>query len=264
MYKRCYFIFNDKIEEMSIYNIIVDKQIKNNLVTHLSYWHNLLSAYHIKHWIMYDTLLRAVRDTNLDMNIGYFSFGMMSDDIKILDNINIPNPNYSISKNYVNAYDYTKNSIRKNLFDMSYNIKYNGTLIGKLYAFTAFNDKFIRIYDKTNNAYFYPRSTIPEWFILVLSCERISDKCYPAPRVASSLLDSWYGENWDQPITSNNINQHNVDISDVTNIANLIGYVRQKGIQLIPRLSERIKYIYPLTGKRWIDANDPPNYFNYT
>ena len=241
-------------------------EVQNNakLIDYLNYWHNILSAYNVKHWLLYDTLLRAVRDTNLDQNAGYFMFGVSIESVDILNNLKLPDTSYSISKNYVLAYDYVSSISRSNLWDMTYNINYKGLLVGKLYVFTAFNDGFVRIYNTENDGYFYPRSTFPQWFIQTLSCERLNNKCYPAPRVASLLLDSWYGENWDKPVVSGNIIQSNVNISDVIDISNLIGYVRHKGIQIQPRLNRRIKYVYPLIEKRWIDSNDPPTYFDYT
>lgn len=242
----------------------VNKQNNTKLITYLNYWHNILSAYSVKHWLLYDTLLQAVRDTNLDTNSGVFSFGMTIDGVDIINTITIPDSDYSISKNYVLAYDYITSISRSNLWDMTYNINYKGSLVGKLYVFTTFDDGFVRIYDESNDGYFYPRSTFPAWFIQTLSCERLNNKCYPAPRVASSLLDSWYGENWDKPTVSGSIAKSNIDINDVIDISNLIGYVRHKGIQIQPRLNKRIKFVYPLTGKRWIDSNDPPVYFDYT
>ena len=236
----------------------------DEIYKHMDYIDNLLTKNNIKHWIMFGTLLGAVREQNIITYDYDFDFGA-----NIQDKNNIINLNKQIKKDKyelyfpidANAYSLDQKN-NKIMWRISIKVKYNGYDMGDIYLFDKFEDNMMRRFDKTTNMYMTPNITFPSWFIDNLIYVTIRNKQYLAPRDPEILLKHIYGKTWKIPIQAKaqggegDNNSDYYGMSKKINIKFLLDYLKTKNVIIIPNLKNKINYVCPYEQKQWILNND--------
>lgn len=73
---------------------------------------------------------------------------------------------------------------------------------GELYAPTLFADGVLRLYDLEREAYHWPQSSFPSWFVEETDEVELRGARFRIPRRADVLLRFLYGDDWRTPIRS--------------------------------------------------------------
>lgn len=242
------------------------KYTADEIYSHLSFISQALRMNKIKHWIMYGTLLGAVRDKDIISYDYDFDLGAHIQDTEKIMQVgeSLQSSGYIFSKPITAGYNYNSLSQCGNIWRVSIKIEYKGIIMGDIYLYDNFEDGLTRRFDKENGIYFWPNSTFPTWFIEELEEVRIRDRLFYAPRSPEVLLEHWYGNTWTTPIKAQSQGgKYDPDFDFYGGYKNMrlskiLNYVKSKGINICPRLNNTIKQFYPKEQKQWIQVNDPP------
>lgn len=250
-------------------NFANEKDLKkitpDNIFYHLCYIDNVLTENNIKHWIMYGTLLGAIRDNDIIQHDYDFDFGAnIEDRNKILSlNNQVKKDGYSLELQslYQNEYNNVKNT--KAVWRISVKVIYQGIEFGDIYLYQKFNDGYMRRFNVEEGCYFWPNSTYPSVFTDKLQLLQIRNKEFNAPIDAEILLTHWYGTTWKTPYKAPAQGGEAREGSDyfggttTVKLANLTNFVNNKyGLNLKPNLKTKINYFYPQDQKQWILDNE--------
>ena len=181
----------------------VDREYKNarnvhDLNRHLHYLGSMLNSHGIDHWLMFDTLLSAVRVNKISNIINDLDIGIRTKDAYKIVQLNdiLKHDGYYIRKLYVYGIN-IKTKDEKFMWKMSFKISYNKRDICNIIVFESFSDKIMRRYDvETKLDYLPSHSTFPEWFIEKLDDIVIDSHLYKIPRDSNILLEDWFGSKW--------------------------------------------------------------------
>jgi len=238
----------------------------DEIFKHLTYTTDLLTSNKIIYWIVYGTLLGAVRQNDIIPYDYDFDIGIEYDDYEKILNLNseISKDNYSFvkGKNVLYEYKNHKNSIYG--FKMSLKIMFNENPVGDMYIYHKCEDEFMRRYDPKEQILFWPNSTFPYAFINTLIDLKIRDKTFKAPSSPKSLLIHWYGETWTEPIKANSQGGPGFEDYDYygsykySQLNFLIKEVKENfGLELKKNFDlSKVKYIFPLDQINWIKDNE--------
>ena len=236
----------------------------DELYRHLKFVSEWLTRNKIKHWLIYGTLLGAVRNNDIIPYDYDFDFGArLIDTDRILEqNEHIKKHGYVFVRASSYGWDYTNPKKRRPIWRVSFKIVYKGKEVGDIYLYQRFSDGYMRRFDPVSGVYFWPTSTFPAWFTDELIQVRVRDSYFPAPRHPQVLLRHWYGTTWKTPIKAKAQGGNSRDEYDYyggdkdIKLSFLTEYMRTLGIRLIPFIDHKIKYIYPIEHKQWIEANE--------
>lgn len=237
----------------------------DEIFTHLSYIDDLLKQHNIKHWIMYGTLLGAVRSNDIISYDYDFDLGANIDDLdKILVlNDTIKKDGYEFVKPTTLCTDYDTLTKDSEKWRVSLKIVYGGVVMGDIYLYKKFDDGYMRRFDTSSGTYFWPNSTFHSWFINNLKCIHIRNKCFDAPIFPEILLEHWYGKTWKTPIKARAQGGNGDDDSDyyggskIIQLNTLTSFLNKMNVPIMdPCINHQIKYIYPIDQKEWILINE--------
>lgn len=238
----------------------------DTLFNHLVYVNSILEQARIKHWIMYGTLLGAVREHNIIAHDYDIDFGAYVEDVdKILELNKIIGQNgYKFGKAYTIGYSFKEPKNKKNIWRVSLKIAFHGEIVGDIYLYTPFEDGMMRRFDIVSGTYFWPKSTFPSWFIDKLIYVKIKNKLFSAPRDPEILLRHWYGPDWQTPIKAEaqgGTSRQNYDYYGGyknLKLSFLIEYLEKvHGIIIRPSLyKQKISTYYPVNDRNWILENE--------
>jgi len=235
----------------------------DEIYEHLCFVDDALMRHNIKHWIMFGTLLGAVRDGDIishDFNIG----ANIKDVNKIMavnSEINQYGYKFKLPIDTV-GYNYINDNDTKVIWRVSIKIEYNNITMGNIYLFDKFDDGIMRRFDKKSGTYITPNISFPSWFVDNLTTVIIRDRLFASPIYPQILLEQWYGKTWQTQIKSKAQSGGDVDsdyygISKHISMKNLIDFVAgHGGISLKSNLDKQVKYYYPFEQKEWIVNND--------
>lgn len=252
-----FYITHDPTEKLDNFDYIYTP---GELFRHLDYISYILSINNIKHWLMYGTLLGAVRQGDIIPYDYDFDLGAHVEDVDKLLALSeqLDYDGYKFERSFV--YD---NSTNKNLWKVSLKIYYKRIPMGDIYLYKKCGDGLMRRYDPITGMYFWPKGTFPSWFIDDLATVKVRNGVYPMPRDAKILLEYFYGKTWRTPIKakaqggqgSKDSDYYGGDLNN--KLSFLLDYIKKKkGIILKPKIEERIKYIEPKDQIKWIQDNE--------
>lgn len=236
-------------EDMDKYNYIPDQ-----IFNHLCFISDILNQNNIRHWLVYGSLLGAVRNGDI---LGFdrdFDIGADIEDADRIIALNrqLNKKGYLIYKQHVTGYDYATLTQKMQIWRVALKVEYQGISVGDIYLYQRFADGFSRRFDPVNKTYFWPNSTVPTYFFEVLEKVYIKGKEFPAPRDNRILLEQWYGPTWEAELKNADYYNGTVYIQ----LERLIRYLANKGIYVKPNMDTKINYIYPAEQKRWVEHND--------
>lgn len=178
----------------------------DELFAHVKYIDALLSANHIKHFVIYGTLLGCVRNKDIIPYDYDFDFGIMLEDkakilaLKLAPDYLIYEPTgttYSKTSNFRDAETTAKCSLK---------VYYKNEPVGDLYMYTRTTDGYMQRYDPANKVLFWPMSVFPAVLTDTLDYGFIRDYKVPIPNHAVCLLEYFYGPMWTTPIKAESQN----------------------------------------------------------
>ena len=250
-----YIIYNISTKEtfqQHIYN-------SDELFTHLTFISNLLKDNKIKHWLMYGSLLGAVREHDIISYDYDFDLGANIEDAdNILDlNKEVIKHGYEFKKLYL--YD---DKTKKNIWRVSIKVFFNDIEMGDIYLYTKFRDGFMRRFSVNDGIYFWPKATFPYWFIENLNKIKVRDEVFPIPRNSEILLEHWYGKTWKTPIKAKAQGGQGDTNSDYyggaldMQLKYLIDFLKTKKIFLQPLIDKKIEITFPVDQEDWINKNE--------
>lgn len=235
------------------------------LYEHLTNVSKILKTNNIKHWIMYGTLLGAIREQNIISYDYDFDLGANIDDLNSILNLNDDKSDYKFVKSSGMAIDIDDSSNDISTWRVSVKIYYKDIEVGDIYLYQKCSDGYMRRFDKDLGLYFWPNSTFPSWFIDKLDYVKIRDNIFPAPRLGEELLLHWYGKTWKTPIKAKAQGGSGDENSDYyggslnINLKVLRNNLHERGIIIEKPIyfkSNKIKYIMPFDQKKWILENE--------
>jgi phosphorylcholine metabolism protein LicD len=237
----------------------------DELYQHLKYISNILEESYIKHWILYGTLLGAIRNHDIIPYDYDFDIGANVGDVDKIMNLNshVANSGYQFKKKYIHGYAANKDESEPVIWKVSIKIVYKKEEVGDIYLYHNFSDGFMRRFDPKTGTYFWAKGTIPSWFTNRLVYVKIRDTNLPAPRDPEILLKQWYGPDWMTPIKAqaqggkSRVGYDYYGGYTDTKLSTLITYIgNQYGIFLKPNINLKIKYYFPESDKTWIKTNE--------
>jgi phosphorylcholine metabolism protein LicD len=242
----------------------LDNTLNHDLSRHLFYLTNKFTKYNIKYWLMYGTLLGAVRlkrfiksDPDIDIGVNINDY----DKIMALNDI-IKYDGYYMKKMYTYGID-VKNQTDKLIWRVSLKISYNGTNIGDIIFFREFNDGIMRRYDINEDINYFPsQSTFPAWYIEKLDTIKLDNKIYNVPQNYETLLEYWYGNKWKTMRLTDDIDSPDYEYDDINkgkrNLSFLINHVHEydRNYMVTPS-KNNAKYTFPENQINWMNKNDP-------
>jgi hypothetical protein len=222
----------------------------------LAYISNILYENNIKHWVMYGTLLGAIRNNDIIPYDYDIDFGANINDVDKIIELNkyIMKDGYSFSKPYSYIDD-------NKIWRVSLKISYNNIVVGDIYLYDNFSDGFSRRFDIKTGTYFWPKATFPTWYINTLTNVKIRDKIFPSPRNPEILLLHWYGDNWKVPIKAKAQGGEGDAGSDYYGgaIDLKLSFLMNKlpsNNKVYPNINHKIIYVYPPSHIEWVMQNE--------
>jgi hypothetical protein len=237
----------------------------DEIFAHMSYIDDKLKKFNIKHWIMYGTLLGAVRQNDIIPYDYDFDFGAHIEDMDkiLLLNDVVKDDGYEFTKPMSNCYAYNYPNNRKVCWRVSLKVTYDGIVMGDIYLYKLCDDNFMRRYSDIDKIYFYPTSTFHRVFIDELECVTIRNKCFDAPIMPHLLLEHWYGKTWQTPIRAvaqggkSRADNNEYGESKTISLNNMINSLNEHGYSVnYPAFDKDISYVYPFDGIDWIHKNE--------
>lgn len=236
------------------------------LFKHLSYMTDVLSYYKIPYYVVYGTLLGAVRDNDIIKYDYDFDLGCNVDDYARLIKLNnvIERDGYHLVPAESIGVDYQNSSINRRIWRVSLKVMYMDQEVGDVYLYKKFSDGLNRRFDAKSGTYFWPASTYPSWFTDQLSIVKIRGRSFFAPRDPEILLQHWYGKSWRTPLIPESQGGPKRDGIDFyggdanIKLSTLIEYLNKRyGIRIVPKRNQRIENIYPTNQISWVKQYDP-------
>jgi hypothetical protein len=236
----------------------------DEIYTHLVYIDDKLNSIGVKHWLMYGTLLGAVRDNNIIPFYYDFDLGAYVDDCNDILKLNdtIKKDGYSLVKPETSAVDYKTLTEHKNVWRVSLKVMFNNVPMGDIYLYSHCDDGYMRRYDPISKTLFWPQTVFHSYFIDNLTRVAIRDIYFWAPIDSEFLLAYWYGNTWRTPIKSEaQGGQHRSDRDYYggdknMKLNNMKQYLMKRGINNKPKIILPIDHIYPAEQKEWQIIND--------
>lgn len=242
---------------------------KEEIFQHLSFTSNILKDNNIKHWILYGTLLGAIRQKDIISYDYDFDLGVYYEDTDKILNLNhlIESKGYKFEKGLGTLYSMKNKKDREYLWRVSIKIMYNEIPVGDIYIYKYCQDGFLRRYDPKNRIYFWPNSTFPNFFVENLEYLEINNVFFPAPRFGQVLIEYFYGPLWKTPIKSASQNGENHPDYDFygnykySELKHYLIYLNENcGIKLQPSFNfDNFDYVFPLEQIEWIKHNEIKN-----
>lgn len=265
----CYYfnyIHNNEHFKTKNINIKNLKEINpDTIYHHLCYIDDILTKNKIKHWIMYGTLLGAIRDKSIIPHDYDFDFGAnIEDRDKILSLNKIVNKDgYLLQLQSLIQNEFNNIKKSKYVWRISVKVLYEGIEFGDIYLYQKFDDGYMRRFNKEDGCYFWPNSTYPSVFTDNLVSQQINDRYFDAPMDGHILLSHWYGDSWKTPYKAQAQGGDARNGSDYfggstsVKLENLTNYVNSNyNLNIKPNLQDKIIYFYPLDQKDWIIDNE--------
>lgn len=241
------------------------KYTPDEIYTHLVYINNKLNEIGIKHWLMYGTLLGAVRSNNIISYDYDFDLGANIEDCDTILSLNniINKDGYELIKPMTSAVDYNTLTEHTDVWRVSLKVMFDNIPMGDIYLYSHCDDGFMRRYDPINKTLFWPQTVFHSYFINSLVKISIRDTYFLAPIDSEFLLAYWYGDTWRIPIKSEaQGGQQRSDRDYYGGDKNMKLYIMKqylikKNVDIEKRIVLPIEYIYPSEQKVWQTANDP-------
>ena len=237
---------------------------QDEIFTHLKFISGYLTQNNIKHWLMYGTLLGAVRQNDIIPYDYDFDLGIMYEDYEkvLLFNEFLNQYNYSLEKTSGVVYCYKNLKQSETRFRVSLKVKFNTNPVADLYIYFKCQDEYLRRYDKEEGILYWPNSVIPFYFIENLNQIRIRDTIFPCPIFPEILVEHWYGQMWNTPIKANSQGGQGHPEYDYyggyinLKLMFLTDFVKAKNIKINPKFEMKINYIFPKEQFEWIKTNE--------
>lgn len=239
---------------------------KAEIFEHLSFTSKILTENKIKHWILYGTLLGAIRESDIISYDYDFDLGVYWEDTeKILAlNNKFTDKKYKFEKGFGTLYSVKNKKNREYLWRVSIKVMYNENPVGDIYIYKKCEDGFLRRYDPTNKIYFWPNSTFPNFLVEELESLSINNSLFPAPRCSQVLIEYYYGPLWKTPIRSASQDGENHPDYDFygnykySNLEYFLKFLKDHyNIELKPSFGfENFEYVFPLEHIEWIKKNE--------
>lgn len=239
---------------------------KEEIFKHLTFCSKILTEYNIKHWILYGTLLGAIREKDIISYDYDFDLGVFYEDTEKILALNdiLPDKKYKFEKGFGTLYNVKNKKDRKYLWRVSIKVMYNDIPVGDLYIYKKCEDGFMRRYDPREKIYFWPNSTFPYFLIDKLDYLNINNSIFPAPSCGKILIEYYYGPLWKTPIKSASQNGENHPDYDFygnykySNLDHFVKFLKENNnIDLKPKFSfENIDYFFPSEQLDWIKKNE--------
>jgi len=238
----------------------------DEIFSHLKFISNLLKDNGIKHWILYGTLLGAIREKNIIKYDYDFDLGDFYEDaeriLKLNENIN--SLGYVLEKGFGVVYNTKKLKESEYKWRVSIKLKHLDKIIGDLYIYYKCNDGFVRRFDPEEKIYYWPNSTFPYYFVEKLEELEINGIKFPAPQHGIELIKHYYGPLWEVPIKAASQDGQNHPDYDLygnykySSLKSLINYVNKiSDVELEPSFSKNnIEYLFPLDQLGYIKENE--------
>ena len=231
----------------------------DELFSHLKFVSELLKKNNIKHWLMYGSLLGAIREHDIISYDYDFDLGANVEDTDKILNLNkeITKDGYEFKKLYV----YDEKS-KKNAWRVSIKVFFNDIEMGDIYLYTKFRDGFMRRFSVDDKVYFWPKATFPYSFIEHLDKTKVRNITFPIPNNPKILLEHWYGKTWETPIKAKaqgGIGDNNSDYYGGAmdmQLKFLIDFLKTQKIFLQPLIDKKFDVVYPNDQMEWINKNE--------
>lgn len=239
---------------------------KEDVFKHLLFTSSLLKENNIKHFILYGTLLGAIREKDIISYDYDFDMGIFYEDYSKVYELNslITDTRYKFEYTKGTVYKLSNFKDREYLWRVSLKVVYDGDAVGDLFIYKRCDDGFIRRYDPKDKIYFYPNSTFPYFLVEQLEELSINNASFPAPRHPEILVRYYYGPMWKTPIKSASQNGENHPDYDYygnfkySNLKLFTDHLREThNIDLKPDFGfDNINYFFPLEQYDWIKDNE--------
>jgi phosphorylcholine metabolism protein LicD len=255
----------DDLEKIYNFN---DFPTPEEIFTHLSYLSSVLKSNNLKHWIIYGTLLGAIREKNIIKHDYDFDLGILYEDVENILKLNqiISKDNYTLEKGFGVVYNINnyKSSESEYKWRVSLKLKHDDKIIADLYTYKECEDGFMRRYDPQEKIYYWPNSTFPAYFVKELIELEVNGKMFPAPRDPEVLVEFFYGPHWKIPIKAASQDGENHPDYDFygnykySTLRHLIQHVKVKeGVELSPNFEKnKIDFLFPLEHIEYIRENE--------
>jgi len=255
-------LMNYKTERFSLIKMNSNQK---ELFTHLSYIHEALNKNHIRHWLMYGTLLGAVRDKAIIPYDYDFDLGAYVDSVDDIIELNkqINKDGYKVYKPFNNGVQLLNTDQQARMWRVSFKVEYKNKVVGDIYLYKKCPDGYLRRYDPESGAYFWPNSMFHCVFTDNLQKVNIHGKQFPAPIHADFLLEYWYGHTWKTPIRAKaqggkgDPNSDYYGSAKKIELVKMIDYLDKIGVfNTKPYMIYTVKTVYPKKQVQWIFQND--------
>ena len=223
------------------------------LFRHLSFVSYVLTMNKIKHWLIYGTLLGAVRNQDIIPYDYDFDLGAQVEDTDKILALN----------DVIDKYGYKfERAFNNNLWKVSLKIYFKGIPMGDIYLYHKFADGLMRRYDPITGTYFWPKGTFPYYFIEDLQVAKIKNNYFPMPKDPEILLEYYYGKTWRTPIKAKAQGGKGSESDDYyggaksVSLSFLLNHLKKKGIILRPNIDKKVNYVFPKDQESWIKSNE--------
>lgn len=258
----------DDLEKIYGFN---DYPTPEEIFTHLSYLSSVLKSNNLKHWIIYGTLLGAIREKTIIKHDYDFDLGILYEDVENilkLNEIKLFREGYLLEKGFGVVYNVRNHSLNYKSSEykwrVSLKLKFNDKIIADLYTYKECDDGLIRRYDPLEKIYYWPNSTFPAYFIKELIELEINGILFPAPRDPEVLVEFFYGPHWKIPIKAASQDGENHPDYDFygnykySSLRTLIDHVKEKeGVDIIPKFEKnQINFLFPIEHIEYIRENE--------
>ncbi len=131
---------------------ISPEKIVHEVFEHLLFTSNILKQNNIKHWILYGTLLGAIRQNDIIPYDYDFDLGIYYEDTEKVIELNnkISSTKYKFEKGLGTLYKVRNKKEREYIWRVSIKIMYDDIAVGDIYIYKKCEDGFLRRYDPVN------------------------------------------------------------------------------------------------------------------